>query len=445
MTPTEPIKTRQPLIYMIGIGGIGISALARWFKAHGYQVIGSDLVASSVTRELESEGIKVIIGPHHKKNIPVNVDRIVYNQAIKSDNPELIHARARGIPAATYPERIGELTKIYKTIAIAGAHGKSTTTAIMSLIAMAARMDPTVIIGTKLKELEDRNFKNGKSEYLILEADEWKASFLNYFPYAALITNIDLEHLDFYKNLSEIKKSFLSFIENINPYGLLVANKDNKALYSLRHRIKRPIVWYGLRDKEAAQIKQILKIPGRHNISNAVGAYTLARALGVPKNIILRAIGRYRGAWRRMEFRGHFHGADIFDDYAHHPTEIKATLTGLKEHYPKRRLICVFQPHQRERLKKLFNDFMSAFDDADILILTDIYTVAGREEAKTAVNAGKLAQAIARRLKKPIPLARDIDELKTVLVKNIKIKEKDTIVMMGAGTINEWTDRLIDK
>lgn len=447
MTPIKPIKTRQPLVYMIGIGGIGMSALARWFKAHGYKVAGSDLTPSSITRELQSEGVSIIIGPHHKKNLPVKADRVVFNQAIAPDNPELLRARELGIPTASYPERVGELSKIYKTIAIAGAHGKSTTTALVSLIAMAGKLDPTVIIGTKLKEFGSpaggKNFRNGKSEYLILEADEWKASFLRYFPYAALITNIDREHLDFYKNLGEIKKAFLRFIENVNPYGLVVLNRDDAVLYSLRKKIKRPVVWYSVKSREAEMISKTIKLPGIHNLSNAVGAYTLARALGIPKRIILRAISRYSGAWRRLELRGAIYGADIYDDYGHHPTEIKATLAGLKVKYPDRRLICVFQPHQRERLKRLFKEFVSAFDAADELILLNTYSVAGREEPKTSVNAGKLARAISARRGKDVPLPQNLAELRSALRQKIGVKKNDIIVMMGAGNINEWTDGLV--
>jgi UDP-N-acetylmuramate--alanine ligase len=449
MTPIKPIKTRQPFIYMIGIGGIGMSALARWFKAHGYKVAGSDLVASSVTKELVSEGIEVITGPHHKENVPEKADRVVFNQAIQGNNPELIHARELGIPTASYPERIGELSKIYKTIAIAGAHGKSTTTAMMSLIGVAAKIDPTVIIGTKLKEFGPpaggKNFRSGKSEYLILEADEWKASFLNYFPYAVLVTNIDKEHLDFYKNFNDIKKTFLKFIDNVNIYGLVVLNRDNADLYNLRKKISRPIVWYSVKNKEAASIKKILKIPGLHNLSNAVGAYTLSRALGIPKRIILRALAKYTGAWRRLEYRGHFRGAEIFDDYGHHPTEIKATLAGLKEQNPRKRLICVFQPHQRERLKKLFKEFTKAFDAADEMIVLDIYAVAGREEPRTAVNAEKLVKNLSKKFNKRIPLAKTPQELKDILKNKLKIKNGDMVVMMGAGNINEWTDSLISK
>lgn len=447
----------KPLVYFIGIGGIGMSALARWFKANGYNIEGSDLVKSSTTEELMREGIVVYIGAHDGARISRKISRVIYNQAVPLDNPELQRAKELGIPLATYPQALGELTKIYRTIAIAGAHGKSTTTALVALIMQHAKLGPTVIIGTKLKEFDNGNFRLGKGEHLVIEADEWKGSFWNYFPFAALVTNIDREHLDFYKNFTAVKKSFLRFLGNVYPYGLVVLNKDDKNLSALRKRVKRPIVWYTVNSKEAEAVKKVIKIPGSHNLSNAIGAYTLCRALGIKKSIILSAISMYNGAWRRSEFRGCFEGADVYDDYGHHPTEIKATLQGFKEKFPNKKLICVFQPHQRERLKILFKDFVEAFDAADDLVLLEIYNVAGREEKRTRINSQKLARAISARRDASVPVPKNMKELKATLKEKIAgalpvIARRATarpsynnviIVMMGAGTINEWTDDLL--
>ncbi len=439
------LSPNKQIIYFVGIGGIGISALARWFKAHGYTVAGSDLIASATTRELENEGVKVNIGSHNAKNLPETASRVVYNQAIPKDNAELKYAEKLGITRSSYPQSLGELTRIYKTIAIAGAHGKSTTTALTSLIFHEAKYDPTVIVGTKLKEFGNSNFRNGGSEYLIMEADEWKASFLNYFPYAALITNIDREHLDYYKNLTSIKKAFLQFIYNINPYGLIVLNKDDRNLLSLGQKIKRPVVWYSLKDNIVGEIAKIIKVPGQHNLSNAVGAYALTRALGVSKRTILKAINKFTGSWRRSEYRGEFLSAQVYDDYGHHPREISATLQGFKEKFPEKKLICVFQPHQRERLKILFKDFVSAFDAADRLILLPIYSVAGREENENKINAEKLAKAIELKNHKSVAIASSITKLKSILKDQEVASKSNLIIMMGAGNINEWTDQLINK
>lgn len=440
-----PQTPKNKLAYFIGIGGIGISALARWYQAHGFLIKGSDLSPSSTIKELANEGADIKIGPHNAKNLPTETACVIYNQAIPATNPELQKARELKIPVFSYPERLGELTRMYKTIAIAGAHGKSTTTSLVSLILEKAGLDPTVIVGTKLKEFGNRNFKNGKGDYLVIEADEWKASFLNYFPYATLITNIDREHLDFYKNLGDIKRTFLRFINNVHPYGLVVLNKDNKNLLSLKERIKKPIVWYSTNSKDANVIKKILKIPGVHNLSNAVGAYALARALGVKKEPILKALASYSGAWRRSELRGKIFGAEIFDDYGHHPTEIKTTLAGFKEKYRDHKIICVFQPHQRKRLKLLFRDFTKAFGSADELVLLEIYGVAGRDEEKDPISAAHLASAIQKETKKTVSVVTNISELKSILKEKITTSPKTIIIMMGAGNINEWTDSLLNK
>mgnify|MGYP001567012955 FL=1 len=429
-------------VYFIGIGGIGMSALARWFLAHGYQVSGSDLSPSSTIEELKNDGVKIFIGKHQAQNLDDQSVRVIYNQAISEDNLELQKARDFKIPTSTYPEVIGELTKLYKTVAIAGAHGKSTTASMVALILEKAKFDPTVILGTKLKEFDNKNFRSGKSDYLVLEADEWKASFLHYFPYAALITNIDREHLDFYKNLNEIKKTFLNFIDNTHKYGLLVLNKDNKNLYSLREFIKRQVVWYSIKSKEALEIKKILKLSGAHNLSNAVGAYILARALGVKKQLILKTLGSYSGAWRRSEYRGEFMGASLFDDYAHHPQEIKATLTGFKEKYKDSNIICIFQPHQRERLKILFKDFVRAFDVADQIALLEVYGVAGRDEEKIELDSRALAKSIFLRRNKEVVVISDLQELKNYFKTKIVKNKKNIVIMMGAGNINEYTDEL---
>ncbi len=433
----------KKIIHCVGIGGIGISALARWLKAHGYDVRGSDIAKNSTTEELAAEGIPVVIGKHKKNNCPSHASRVIYNQAIDAQNPELVSAKKYNIPIASYPQALGELTSIYKTIAIAGAHGKSTTTAIVALILERAKYDPTVIVGTKLKEFKQKNFRKGNGEYLIIEADEWKGSFLHYLPYAALITNIDREHLDYYKNLGNIKRTFIKFLSNVHPYGLVVLNEDNPQLVKIKKYIKRPIVWYSTRSPITVQIKKIIKIPGMHNLENATGAYMLTRALGIKKKTILQAISEYNGAWRRSEYRGKWRGAQFFDDYGHHPTEIRATLLGFKEKFPDKKLVCVFQPHQRERLKLLFKNFVEAFDTSDALVLVEVYDVAGRESTKEQVTTDKLAAAIEKRRKNIVPVIKTANELKKILRNRIHVDKNTIVLMIGAGNINEITDKLL--
>ena len=450
-----------------------MSALARWFLAQNWLISGSDAAKTIITQELQKEGLKVKIG-HKKADLGPKTGLLVYSQAVKQGNPELKKAEALKTPALSYPEATGNLTKIYKTIAVAGSHGKSTTTALVSLILKNNGINPTVILGTNLKEFGGKNFNAGKSSYLVLEADEWMASFLHYSPTFTLITNIDREHLDFYKNLEDIKKTFLKFLSRTKNGGVLVLNRDNKPLLSLKSKIEKigrqknlKIFWYSIREPIATKIRKIIKIPGEHNISNAVAAYTLCHILKVPEQKILSALSRYQGAWRRMEYKGELrimnkelmgekktiiHNSKfiihVYDDYAHHPTEIKATLQAFHEKFPKSKIICVFQPHQAKRLQALFKEFVGAFDGADILILLPIYQVAGRDKSNPLFTSEKLAAAIRKRnptkpvfyLKNPGNLKR---ELTKILHSKFYILNSPVIVMMGAGDIVKYTDSLI--
>ena len=464
----QVIKSKT--VYFIGIGGIGTSALARWFLKHGWKVRGSDSDASSITDALKKEGVKIFIG-HSVKNISQKIKLVIYSAAISAENPELKQAEFLKIPIKSYAEFLGDLTKRYKTFAVSGSHGKSTTTALLSLVLIKAGFDPTVIVGTKLKEFAPpaggSNFRNGKSEYLVLEADEYQKSFLRYSPVAAIITNIDREHLDIYKNLNEIKKVFLKFINNIQFGGILVVNKDDKNLFSLKNKIQKiaeknklQVYWYGIRDgleknRIRGKLEKILKIPGEHNLSNSLAAYTLAKVLGIKEKDIFNAVSGYRGAWRRMEYRGQLKAisyklkADIYDDYAHHPTEIKATLAGIAQKWPKTAIICVFQPHQAQRLSALFKEFTGAFDNADVLILLDIFKVKGRDNVSHNINSKKLTEAIKKRkssptvlyLKNPKNLKKEIKN--SLNSKSYILNSRAIIIMMGAGDIYKLTDKLI--
>jgi len=448
-------KNNTPLVHCIGIGGIGISALARWFLAQNWRVSGSDIATSELIKELIKDGCNVKIG-HKKATISSRTALVIYNQAIPNNNPELRRARKLKIPVLSYPQAIGSLTRSYRTIAVAGAHGKSTTTALASLILIAGGFDPTVIIGTKLKEFAPpaggKNFRLGKSHYLVLEADEWRASFLNYSPTFTIITNIDKEHLDFYKNIKNIRAAFLSFLRKTKIGGFLILNRDNIYLRGLKTTISKiardkelKIVWYSTQQPEAKIIRRIMRIPGNHNVSNALAAYTLGRLLKIPKQKILASLASYRGAWRRMEYRGKFQGALVFDDYAHHPTEIKATLGALKERYPNKNILCIFQPHQAKRLAALFAEFLTAFDDADETLILPSYEVAGRDLHMTKHDSRELVKTIQKKnpkklifyLEKPKNLVKAVRSLRSPLSRKV-------IVMMGAGNIFEHTELLIN-
>lgn len=415
-------QEKRNKVHFIGIGGIGMSALARYFLSEKWQVSGSDLSPSDTTKELQKEGVKFSPG-HKASNINPNIQLIVYNNAIPDSNQELRRAKELGLACRTYPEVIGELTKTYKTIAIAGSHGKSTTTAMTALILIEAGLDPMVIVGTKLKEFGPpaggTNFRKGKGGYLVLEADEWKAAFHHYSPFVGTITNIDAEHLDFYKTFANVRKSFEKFKSQC--HAVVERPKDK----SLENKIRR-----------------VLKIPGEHNMQNALNAYAVARFLDIPEKTILRALGKYHGAWRRMEYKGKLGNALVYDDYGHHPSEIMATLSGFKQKWPKNALICVFQPHQAQRLKLLYKAFKTAFKTADKVVLLPTYEVAGRERQ---IDQNHTAKTLAKEIGAIYMPAPQMDLKRTLINLTRNYRSPAIIVMMGAGNIVDLTPKLIDK
>ncbi len=446
-------------IHFIGIGGIGVSALARFYRSRGFRVSGSDLVRSELTDALRREGMRISIGKHRRSHVPSGTTLVIHTNASQKDNPEIQEAKRRGIPIKTYAEALGSVANEFKGIAIAGAHGKSTTTALAALTLIRGGLDPTVIVGTKLREFTPpaggSNFRRGHSRYFVYEADEYRASFLNYHPAVAIVTNIDREHLDFYKNIRAIEAAFLKFLTHLKTSGTAILNRDDIRLRKIARALRktRPdcnIMWFSLRDRSSRALKNALRIPGTHNVSNALAAFTLGRVLHIPKSKILKAIHAYRGSWRRFDYQGAFANAKVFADYAHHPTEIKATLQAAREKFPKSKIWCVFQPHHYERTRGLYPDFVKAFDGCDRLILLDIYEVAGRERTLGRRGAGLaqkhgeitsklLARAISRRGISAEYLKAT--ELKTHLSRHLK--HGDVLLMMGAGTIWDMTKQLL--
>jgi UDP-N-acetylmuramate--alanine ligase len=446
-------------IHFIGIGGIGMSALARYFKASGYAISGSDSARGTITDSLLKERIKVKIG--HKKGILPKNDTylVIYNRAIPADNTELVYAKAQSIPVVPYAKILGYLTEQYRTIAVTGSHGKSTTTSLAGLALIHGGMDPTVLVGTNLKEFQGKNIRIGRSPYLVLEADDFGAAFLDYSPAISVVTNIDKEHMDFYKTFAAVKSAFLKFMERTQDGGALILNRDDKALYSLKSRVgliakkkKLNVVWYSIKNNASAaalkKLKKVIAIPGEHNLSNAMAVLELGKLLKIHERKTLEAIAAYRGAWRRMEYRGKFFAprgtssALVYDDYAHHPTEIKATLQGFKEKFPRTPVICVFQPHQTKRLEALFKEFISAFTAADILILIPSYNVAGRDESNSKFTANRLASTIAKKYPhKKIYYLENPKHIKKILTR--LLPSSAVVVMMGAGDIVQYTDLLL--
>jgi len=427
-------------IHLIGIGGIGVSALAQYYLSKGHQVSGSDLERSEITDFLKQKGVKIFI-KHKAVNIEKDLDLVVYSPAVKLSNPEIKKAKQFKIKTQTYPEALGDLTKEYYTIAVAGSHGKSTTTTMIGLVLTAAGLDPTVIVGTKVREFGGSNFREGKSKLLVIEACEYDSSFLHYSPKIIVITNVDKEHLDYFKTFNRVKKEFQKFMMKLSSDGFLVVNKDDKNI-PIFEQSKFNVQNYSLNQSEADKIKNILKIPGQHNVSNALAVLTVARILAIPDKIIFKSISDFKGSWRRFEIKKGIidrKKITIISDYAHHPNEIIATLKAARDKFPKEKILCVFQPHQHQRTYYLFKDFIKIFREApvDKIILTDIYDVAGRETKKISlkINSKKLIKEI----KKESVIYCATNSLEKTIKENIT--SGDVLIIMGAGDIYKFAEK----
>lgn len=444
--PSQRLK-----IHFIGIGGIGISALVRYFLKKGCDVSGSDLKPSEITDQLKKLKAKIFIG-HKPSNLPKDADLVLITPAIKEENPELKEARRKGIKIQTWERALGEITKEYYTIGISGSHGKSTTTALVSVILKKAGLDPTVIIGTKLKEFNNSNFRFGKSKYLIIEADEYKNSFLNYWPKIIVLTNLEHEHPDCFKSLKQYLDVFKKYLSRLDKDGFLIANKDDKNVVNLTSRPKNA-TYYSLKQKEKGRLKKILKIPGEHNISNALAALAVARILKIPDKVSFKALSEYRGAWRRFEIHNiKINGKKIFlvSDYGHHPTQVKATIAAAKEKFPRKKIWIIYQAHQFLRTHYFFNDYVKAFDEADEIVLPEIYAVVGREKKEILKNlsARNLALALEKRFKKnrkniPVHFFKEYKDIPGFL--KSRVKNNDVILLMGAGDIYDLTLHLTNE
>lgn len=367
-------------VHCIGIGGIGLSAVARYCHAHNAEVTGSDGGVSRITEDLQKEGMVVYQG-HKASHLASTVDLVIYSIAVPDTNPELTKARVLGITCLTYPEALGKLTEEYTTIAVCGTHGKTTTTAMIASMFKACGVSPTVIVGSLLSD-GGTNFIQGDSDFLIVEACEYRRSFLNLHPTHVIITNIDEDHLDYYKNLDDIKSAFQSFVNKIPENGTLITHADILLTTVANHIYADHI------DKNLIE----LSVLGEHNKSNAQLALALAQTLGFDEIQARVGLALFRGTWRRLEYKGVWHDVVLYDDYAHHPTEIKATLQALREKYPHGNYILyvVFQPHLFSRTKLLLDDFSLAFSDADKICIMPIY--ASREQDDETISSHDIVE-----------------------------------------------------
>ena len=436
-------------IHFVGIGGIGMSGIAELLLNLGYRVSGSDLKRTDLTQRLASLGAAVYYG-HVQENI-TDVDVVVISSAVRPDNPELMAAQERSIPVIPRAEMLAELMRLKYGIAVAGAHGKTTTTSLVAAVLGHGGIDPTVVIGGRLNTT-NTNAQLGSGDFLVAEADESDGSFLKLSPTIAVVTNIDREHMDFYKSIREIKKTFLEFINKVPFYGLSVICLDNENLQSLIPKIRKRFQTYGCAAQADLQARDIAlqgftssfsvwhheqllgtveqKIPGMHNVYNSLAAIGVGLELKVPFAVIREALAQFRGVQRRFQVRAEKQGIIWVDDYGHHPTEIKTTLRTAKEVW-QRRLVVVFQPHRYSRTRDLYREFMVAFYDADVLLVTDIYPAG--ESPIPDVTARGLCEGLREhgcRDVTHIPRTNDVREhLKSIL------KSGDIVLTLGAGDV----------
>ncbi len=398
-------------IHFIGIGGSGMSGIAEVLLNIGFHVSGSDMTESKAVKHLQASGAKVFIG-HEARNVE-GADVVVTSTAIQKDNLEVIEAERRQIPIIKRAEMLAELMRLKQSVAIAGSHGKTTTTSLVASLLGSAGMDPTVVIGGRLNSLGS-GAKLGEGDYIVAEADESDGSFLSLSPTIAVVTNIDHEHVDHYPELDDLKSAFIHFMNKVPFYGAVILNIDDANLQSVLPRIEKKVVSFGFSaqaDVSARDIKvqkncqsfmlwiegkpqgQVeLPLWGRHNILNALAAIATGYELGIKGDTILTALKGFDGIERRFQKKGERNGALIFDDYGHHPTEIKVTLKAAKERFPGRELVVLFQPHRYSRTEHLKEEFETAFNDADILLLLDIYPAG--EKPVEGVSSEALAEGI---------------------------------------------------
>lgn len=446
-------------IHLIGIGGVGVSAIAEILLSRGYSVTGSDMKESDLTNKLAKMGARIYLG--HKSENVENADLLVYTNAIGSDNPELLAAKEKGIPCLTRAEMLGLIMDEYEnSIAISGTHGKTTTTSMVSLIMNEAKLDPTILVGGTLSEIGG-NCRVGNSKYFITEACEYMDSFLSLRPKMEIILNIDSDHLDYFKDIDHIAKSFDEFAHLVPEAGTIIAYDANPFVKKVTQGLSN-VVTFGLSEDcdfyatdlhfnqdgmpsfnvhNGENVTTVqLNVPGEHNILNALASFACSTVLGIDSKTIADTLNKFHGTQRRFDVIGMTnHGVKIIDDYAHHPTEIKATLSACKN-VPHNRLFCLFQPHTYTRTLALFDEFLDAFLGADVLCLAEIY--AAREKNIYKISSSELAQKIKEKHpEKEVHFFETFEEISDYVEKNAE--NGDMVITMGAGDIYKVGELLL--
>lgn len=436
-------------IHMVGIGGAGMSGIAEVLLNQGYEVSGSDMSDSAVVRHLRDLGAHVAVG-HAAENVG-DVQVLVKSTAINDENPELIEARRRNIAIIPRAEMLAELMRLRQGIAIAGTHGKTTTTSLTASIFDTAELDPTVIIGGRLNAY-GTNAHLGHGEYLIAEADESDGSFLCLLPIINVVTNVDEDHLDHYKTRQGIDDAFVQFMNNVPFYGLNIVCGDDPGVRALLARVKRPVLTYGFAEdnvlravplecgvrnnfevwRNGVKLGQVsLPQPGRHNMLNALAAIGAAMEVDISFEKCAEGLNGFGGVGRRFEFKGEKGGVTVVDDYGHHPAEIAATLATARQVFPGRRIVAAFQPHRFSRTQAHFGEFCKVFDNVDQLLLTEIY--AASEKPIPGVSGQSLAQGIRQVSTTPVEYYQTLNDLAAALP--TVLREGDVLLTLGAGSI----------
>ena len=456
------IDFHTPLaVHFIGIGGISMSGLAEILLEEGFHISGSDAKESALTDALEKKGARIYYG-QRASNISGSTDVVVYTAAIHPDNPEFARAKELGIPMLTRAELLGQIMRNYDTpIAVAGTHGKTTTTSMLSHILLKGDCDPTISVGGILPAIGG-NIRVGQSETFLTEACEYTNSFLSFFPKISIILNMDADHLDFFKDIDDIRRSFRRFAELLPADGTLIINADTPEYQSITEGLPCQVITYGLENNADYTASDItydefghasfnvrykgsdlgrcsLKVPGSHNVSNALSAVAAGRLLNLPWEVIAEGLLSFTGTDRRFQYKGTVGGVTIIDDYAHHPTEIEATLKAAAN-YPHRKVWCVFQPHTYTRTKALLPEFAQALTLADHVVLADIY--AARETDTLGISSEDLADRI-RELGTPCEYFPTFDEIENFLLKNCT--QGDLLITMGAGDVVNIGEQLLGR
>ncbi len=449
---------KQKGIHMIGIGGVSMSALAYMLKTDGFTVTGSDFKNSTAVESLISAGIPVAIG-HSAENIKTPA-AVVYTAAIPKDNPELLHAKTLNIPVVERSVLLGALMKRYHTpIAVSGTHGKTTTTSMLSQVLLDADLDPTILVGGVLPSIGS-NLYQGKNDFLVMEACEYSRSFLDFYPKISIILNVEADHLDYYKDLDEIIESFHQFAEKTPDDGALIVNGDDANARAAVRGLAKKILFFSTKDETAdfyatdicynesgfAKFTVLkngkfymtaeLSVPGLHNVMNALSVIAAADLLGVPANDMLKGLSSYHGTKRRFELRGVCNGAKVIDDYAHHPTEIMATLKTARS-AGSGKVLCVFQPHTYTRAYKLKDEFAQSFADCDLVLVVDIY--AAREKDTGLITSAEIADKIDQ-FSHNATYVESFEAAEAIL--RSKAEPGDFIITLGAGDVNKIAEQL---